>query len=470
MRTTKRYFRLALLALCLAALFASVTALAADSYQWPVPDSKKVTQAYKSGSHTGIDIGGTNGSKIVATKSGTVTYVYTGCVNKNAAGSGNKDCAAAGCSPNCKTYDKNGKQICNWGYGNGVIIKHSDGSGYSMYAHMNSVSVRKGDTVSQGDKLGTLGSSGYSTGPHLHFELTKTVQQSGTYFKPTSSINSNTSSITYVDGPTSSSGGGGGGSSSSSSKPSASVSGSGGKVEVADDGTVTITPDEGYRIDSITINGEEIQIPTDGKLTDLDKDDEVVVTFAKDTISVVGPFADVSVDAWYADAVQYVYEKGMMNGTGENSFSPDETTTRGMIVTMLYRLENEPAASASAFTDVAAGSWYADAVAWAAAQGIVNGISDTAFAPETAITREQMTAILYRCAQLKGYDVSVGENTNILSYTDAASISEYAIPAMQWACGAGLITGDTATTPNPLGNATRAEVATMLMRFIEHIA
>ena len=263
---------------------------------------------------------------------------------------------------------------------------------------------------------------------------------------------------------------GGGGSSSSSSKPSASVSGSGGKVDVANDGTVTITPDEGYRIDSITINGEEIQIPTDGKLTDLDKDDKVVVTFAKDTISVVGPFEDVSVDAWYADAVQYVVDKGMMNGTGENSFSPDETTTRGMIVTMLYRLENEPAKSASAFNDVAAGSWYADAVAWAAEQGVVNGISDTAFAPDTAITREQMAAILYRYAQLKGYDVSVGENTNILSYTDAASISEYAIPAMQWACGAGLITGDTATTLNPLGNATRAEVATILMRFLEQLA
>ena len=268
----------------------------------------------------------------------------------------------------------------------------------------------------------------------------------------------------------SSSGGGGGGSSSSSSKPSASVSGSGGKVDVANDGTVTITPDEGYRIDSITINGEEIQIPTDGKLTDLDKDDKVVVTFAKDTISVVGPFADVSVDAWYADAVQYVVDKGMMNGTSENSFSPDETTTRGMIVTMLYRLENEPAASASAFNDVAAGSWYADAVAWAAEQGVVNGVSDTAFAPDTAITREQMAAILYRYAQLKGYDVSVGEDTNILSYTDAASISEYAIPAMQWACGAGLITGDTATTLNPLGNATRAEVATILMRFLEQLA
>lgn len=128
-----------------------------------------------------------------------------------------------------------------------------------------------------------------------------------------------------------------------------------------------------------------------------------------------------------------------MNGTGETTFSPDETTTRGMIVTMLHRLEKEPAAAAAGFADVDAGSWYADAVAWAAANGVVNGVSDTAFAPETAITREQMAAILYRYAQLKGYDVSVGEDTNILSYTDAGQISEYAIPAMQWACGAGLI-------------------------------
>lgn len=203
MRTTKKCFRLALLALCLAALFASVTALAAESYMWPVPASNRVTQAYKGSSHTGIDIGGSTGDTIVATKSGTVLYVYTGCVNKNAAGSGNKDCAAAGCSPNCGKYTKNGKKICNWGYGNGVVLQHADGSGYSMYAHMNTVSVRKGDTVSQGDKLGTLGSAGYSTGPHLHFELTGSVQQSGTYFKPTSSINSNTSSISYVDGPSS---------------------------------------------------------------------------------------------------------------------------------------------------------------------------------------------------------------------------------------------------------------------------
>lgn len=87
-------------------------------------------------------------------------YVYTGCVNKNAAGSGNKDCAAAGCSPNCGKYTKNGKKICNWGYGNGVVLQHADGSGYSMYAHMNTVSVRKGDTVSQGDQARHAGQRG----------------------------------------------------------------------------------------------------------------------------------------------------------------------------------------------------------------------------------------------------------------------------------------------------------------------
>lgn len=282
-------------------------------------------------------------------------------------------------------------------------------------------------------------------------------------------------SVVYSSSGGGTSTGGGSGSSSSSNKPTASVSGAGGKVTVANDGTVTITPDAGYQIAKITVNGKEVDIPTNGKLTGLTKDDKVVVTFEKVPAeeqpgTSATPFADVAAGAWYADAVQYVYEKGMMNGTGETTFSPDETTTRGMIVTMLHRLEKEPAAAAAGFADVDAGSWYADAVAWAAANGVVNGVSDTAFAPETAITREQMAAILYRYAQLKGYDVSVGEDTNILSYTDAGQISEYAIPAMQWACGAGLFEGDTATTLNPLGNATRAEVATILMRFCEDVA
>ncbi|MGN1008435.1 MAG: InlB B-repeat-containing protein, partial [Butyricicoccus sp.] len=184
-----------------AALFSALlptAAFAADPYMWPVPASKTITQKYKSGSHLGIDIGGSKGIDVVATKAGTVFYVYTGCVNNNAASSSGKSCTSAGCSPNCGTYTSGSKKVCNWGYGNGVIVKHSDGSGYSMYAHMQTVSVSKGQTVKQGAKLGTLGSSGNSTGAHLHFELTASVQQSGTYFKPTASINSNTDAISYV--------------------------------------------------------------------------------------------------------------------------------------------------------------------------------------------------------------------------------------------------------------------------------
>ena len=119
------------------------------------------------------------------------------------------------------------------------------------------------------------------------------------------------------------------------------------------------------------------------------------------------------------------------------------------------------------FTDVPNDAWYAEAVRWAAGEGIVNGVSDTEFAPNAAVTREQLAAILHRYAQHKGYDVSIGESTNILSYSDFASISEYAISAIQWACGEGIITGVTESTLEPRGTATRAQSAAMLMRFLE---
>lgn len=234
---------------------------------------------------------------------------------------------------------------------------------------------------------------------------------------------------------------------------------------------MTITPDEGYEISKITVNGEEVAIPADGKLTGLDKNDKVVVTFAKITDEQPAdkePFADVADSAWYADAVQYVYENGMMNGISTTAFGPDMTTNRAMIVTMLYRLENEPATSAAGFTDVASGAYYADAVSWAAANGIVNGVSETSFAPNDPITREQMAAILYRYAQFKGYDVTA--SGSLTNYTDAALISAYATAAMQWANAEELITGVTGTTLNPQGSATRAQVATILMRFCENIA
>ena len=259
-----------------------------------------------------------------------------------------------------------------------------------------------------------------------------------------------------------------GSSSSSSNRPNASVNGTGGTVSASINGTVTITPDKGYQIAGVTVNGKAVAIPANGKLTGLHQGDKVVVTFEKITdtgSSTHTPFTDVADAAWYADAVRYVYEKGMMNGTGSNTFSPNETTTRGMIVTMLHRLEKEPSAASADFSDVSANAYYADAVSWAAANGIVNGVSGSMFAPDAAITREQMAAILYRYAQFKGYNVTA--SNSLTNYADASQISAYAVNAMRWANAEGLITGDTATTIKPASSATRAEVATILMRFCE---
>lgn len=277
------------------------------------------------------------------------------------------------------------------------------------------------------------------------------------------------------------------GSSSSSSdryeisKPSdvenGSIKVSDSKAEKGDTVTITVTPDEGYELDELVVydeDGDEIDLKDkgDGKFTfEMPKGDvEIEVSFA--AISGETPkadFVDVPVDAWYAEAVQYVYENGMMSGTSETTFSPDLTTTRGMIVTILYRLENEPTVTGTtAFTDVAADQYYANAVAWAAQNGIVSGIDATTFAPNNAITREQMAAILYRYAQFKGYDVSAKADLSV--YTDAAQVSTYATDAMAWANGAQLITGISQTTLTPAGNATRAQVATILMRFCENIA
>ena len=249
------------------------------------------------------------------------------------------------------------------------------------------------------------------------------------------------------------------------------------KAEKGDTVTITVTPDEGYELDKLAVydeDGDKIGLKDkgDGKFTfEMPKSDvEIEVSFALiEDETVKANFADVAADAWYADAVQYVYENGMMSGTSETTFSPDLTTTRGMIVTILYRLENEPTVTGTtAFTDVAADQYYANAVAWAAQNGIVSGIDATTFAPNNAITREQMAAILYRYAQFKGYDVSVKADLSV--YTDAAQVSTYATDAMAWANGAQLITGISQTTLTPAGNATRAQVATILMRFCENIA
>ena len=178
-------------------------------------------------------------------------------------------------------------------------------------------------------------------------------------------------------------------------------------------------------------------------------------------------FTDIA-DHWAVDAIEYVYNNSIMEGVSKTTFAPDDTMTRAMLVTVLYRLEN-PAekATSHSFTDVVDGEWYTDAVLWAAENGIVDGVTDTEFVPDAYITREQMAAVMYRYAQYKEQDTSVGENTNILSYDDAFEISEYAIPAIQWMAGAGLMNGKTQSTINPKDYSTRAQVATILMRYLE---
>ena len=196
--------------------------------------------------------------------------------------------------------------------------------------------------------------------------------------------------------------------------------------------------------------------------------DELYMNGSKTVYAAWEPFDDAGRGDWFYDSVVYVYENGLMDGVSDTLFDPDGTVTRAQLVTMLWRLEGEPSVNyALPFTDVSGGEWYAEAVRWAAGEGIVNGVSETEFAPNAAVTREQLAAILHRYAQHKGYDVSIGESTNILSYSDFASISEYAISAMQWVCGEGIITGVTESTLEPRGTATRAQSAAILMRFLE---
>ncbi len=179
------------------------------------------------------------------------------------------------------------------------------------------------------------------------------------------------------------------------------------------------------------------------------------------------PFTDVT-GHWALDSIRKVYDLGLMTGTKATRFSPDTALNRAMLVTILYRLEGSPAvSSASVYTDVAAGTWYTDAVAWAAQHGITVGYGNGRFGPQDDITREQMAAILYRYAQYKSYDTTA--SANLRGYTDAGSISGWALDALQWANGAGLISGRSASLLVPAGSTTRAETAVILVRFLEQI-
>ena len=230
--------------------------------------------------------------------------------------------------------------------------------------------------------------------------------------------------------------------------------------------TVTASPSKGYVVDAVKVvdkDGKDVTVTVkDGKYMFTMPGSAVTVTgtFKAETPAPVAlPFTDVKSGNWFYDAVKYAYAQGLMTGTSATTFAPNGTMNRAMIVTVLYRLEKSPAVTgASKFTDVPAGQWYSDAVAWAAANKIVNGYDETTFGPMNAVTREQMAAILFRYEQVKGLEnVTLEENLN--RFPDQNKISAYAIPALQWAVGQKIINGNADGTLDPTGTATRAQVA-----------
>lgn len=251
-----------------------------------------------------------------------------------------------------------------------------------------------------------------------------------------------------------------------------------GRADKGDTVTITVYPNDGYELDELVVTdsrGNEIDLDArsatrftftmpGGKVT-------VEASFVREGGQSQTPqttFADVPASAWYYDAVEYVYENGLMSGVSGGWFAPNDTLTRAMLVQTLYAMEGRPAAASAGFADVASGDWYASAVNWAAANGVVSGVSETGFGPNNALTREQLALILYRFAQYKGYDVT--GTSDLAAYADGSSVSSWAAEAMGWAVDAGLISGVGGNQIAPTGTASRAQVAQILMNFCENVA
>ena len=259
--------------------------------------------------------------------------------------------------------------------------------------------------------------------------------------------------------------------------------------------TLTITPDKGYEVDKIEIVDDEGDKIDAKKVEDKDNkytfrmancDVTVTVTFKEEgkttedtdkeedkddetTENTDLNFTDVSSSDWFFKGVEYVVDKGIMSGVSENEFAPFGKLTRAMLVQMLYNMESRPACDAeNAFIDVPVGQWYTDAVIWANDAKIVSGMGEGLFAPNMEITREQMVAMLYNYAKYKGYDVTA--SADLSTFADNASVSAWAQPAMQWAVAEGYISGMGDNQLAPQGTATRAEIASVIMRFMEATA
>ena len=237
--------------------------------------------------------------------------------------------------------------------------------------------------------------------------------------------------------------------------------------------SVYVTPDSGYQLDELVVEDEDgrdistTALASGTRYTFRMPDSDVTISATFKSRNYTSNFTDVARTEWYYEAVSYVATEGLMNGVSATQFNPNGTASRAQIVTILWRLAGEPSALTGAFTDVPAGEYYSTAVAWASRQGIVTGVGNNRFEPNSNITREQLAVILYRYAQDAGYSTTA--SGSITGYYDYARVNGYARTALQWAVGTGLITGTSSTTLSPQDTATRAQVATILMRFCENI-
>ena len=227
--------------------------------------------------------------------------------------------------------------------------------------------------------------------------------------------------------------------------------------------TFKFKPDAGYRVRDVKVNGKSVGAVDSYTYSGLKIYSRITVEFTNGTM----PFTDVHTNDWFYNDVAYVYEAGLFAGTSDTTFSPYASMTRGMLVTVLYRLEGRPSVTGtSVFDDVARGAYYEKAVIWAAEHKIVNGTGGAKFSPDANVTREQMAAILYRYAQYKGYRTS--SRAGLSGFADYQTVSSYAETPMQWAVAEKLINGSNGSLL-PRGNATRAQVAAILHRFVENI-
>ena len=357
------------------------------------------------------------------------------------------------------TFTTNGFSPFTFALSNPNVVAEVNGNAYTSFA----------DAVSAVPANGTIeitgGTSPYTGTANKTFTVKNStsadITVNGQPIEPTKS---------YTFKYTHSSGGSSGGSSSgkttykvtTSAVNNGGVNASPSNAEKGATITITLSPDKGYKLDKLTVTDGS------GKTVSTVKKSDTVYTFTMPASAVtVGvsyakadetpsktTFNDVSANDWFASAVDYVTGKGMMNGTAANTFSPKANTTRGMLMTVLARHAGE---------DTTGGSvWYEKGMNWAKANGVSDGTN-----PQVNITREQLAAMLYRYAQNKKYDVSGAKSLD--GYTDAQSVSSYAVPALQWANAAGVVNGKSGSKLDPKGNATRAEVAAMLMRFCENV-